>query len=192
MNDMKFMTPERINKIKSVRVGILSEGSDKVLADSLDRMGVGSVVVICDNTNFEAIDVILCSETDIDSMQVIYEKAESRRIPIVFLFNFGIGSCVTIIKPGNIRPSFIYDHKDKTPLEWMLEYVRGYNVFWNIQKYTWLNEVEGWINSPEIRNSVGLYSTISAGLHVLAALIIGEEIKYYPKFYLVSMKDQPD
>lgn len=191
MNETKYMNPERVEKLKSVKVGIIKECTSNEMEIGLKRLGIGNVINIGDRQTFENIDVVICPETDIEVMKRVYEKAESQKIPAVFLFNFGIGGCVTVTKPGFVKPSFIYELNGKTPMEWMLKYTRGFNAFWNVQNYPWLESVEGWINSPEIKSSIGYYTTISAALHVLAALMTGEEIKYYPKFYLNSMKYQP-
>lgn len=191
MNETKYMNPERVEKLKSVKVGIIEDGTSNEMEIGLKRLGIGNVINIGDRQTFENIDVVICPETDIEVMKETYEKAESQKIPAVFLFNFGIGGCVTVTKPGFVKPSFIYELNGKTPVEWMLKYTRGFNEFWNVQYYPWLESVEGWINSPEIKSSIGYYTTMSATLHVLAALMTGEEIKYYPKFYLNSMKYQP-
>lgn len=185
------MNPERVEKLKSVKVGIIEECTSSEMEIGLKRLGIGNVINIGDRQTFENIDVVICPETDIEVMKETYEKAESQKIPVVFLFNFGIGGCVSVTKPGFVKPSFIYELNGKTPIEWMLKYTRGFNAFWNVQNYPWLESVEGWINSPEIKSSIGYYTTMSAALHVLAALMTGEEIKYYPKFYLNSMKYQP-
>lgn len=69
----------------------------------------------------------------------------------------------------------------------MLDYTSGYSKFWNIQNNEWIDDARKWIDSPEIKSSIGEYTMAAMVAHLLVAMIAGDKVKTYPKFYLSTI-----
>ncbi len=174
------------------RIGIMQNQFSKVLYDGISRIGLPEVRVITTAKEIEdyGCDIVLLSDDDTAMWKEVYEMCGYLNIPVMFLFNFGIGSCLTITDPRGVKPDFIFNNRGEEPWKWMLDYTRGHNAFFNVTNHGWLETVGNWLENVSVRNSVGIYAQTMAAIHMLTAMAHGSDVNRYPKFYLLSMVNQ--
>ncbi len=181
---------EAIAGQKNLRIGIHKTRISAILEDALSRTGTDDVRLISHDEEFENLDMVVLDDSDTSEWRMIYDKCDKSGIPLIFLFNFGIGACLAIARQGGVNPDFISDRHGRMPWKCMLDYTRGFNAFFNVINHGWLDSVEGWLEDASVSGSIGVYSQAMAAAHVVSAILHGAEIEYYPKFYLLSMVNQ--
>lgn len=171
------------------KVGVLKCTFSNLLKEGIGRMGMEEPKEISCISEIENLDLMIVTDEKTSLWEPVFLKCEKLGIPVMFAFNFGIGACLTVWKAERIilHPYFILDNRGKTPIKWMLDYTRGFNAFWNVTCHSWLDSVENWLKDENVKNSIGVYATSTAVIHTLSAMVYGEEIEVYPKFYLLSM-----
>ena len=174
------------------RIGIFQNQFTKVLHDGISRIGLPEVRIVTTPKEIEnyQCDIVLLADDDTSMWKEVYEMCEYLNLPVMFIFNFGIGSCVTIKEPRGGKPDFIYNSRGDEPWKWMLDYTRGHNAFFNVTNHGWLNSAEEWMENVSVKNSVGIYAQTMAAIHMLTAMAHGVDVNRYPRFYLLSMVNQ--
>ena len=83
------------------RIGIFQNQFTKVLHDGISRIGLPEVRIVTTPKEIEnyQCDIVLLADDDTSMWKEVYEMCEYLNIPVMFIFNFGIGSCVTIKEP---------------------------------------------------------------------------------------------
>jgi hypothetical protein len=174
------------------RIGIFQNSFSKVLLEGLSRIGLPEVRIV---TNVKEMDdygcgIVLVADDDTSKWNEIYEQSRYLNIPLMFMFNFGTGSCVTVTDPRGVRPDFLSDPQGREPWKWMFDYTRGHNAFFNVTNHEWLDSAEKWMEYPSIKNSIGVYAQTMAAINMIAVMAHGSEVYNFPKFYLLSMVGQ--
>ncbi len=69
----------------------------------------------------------------------------------------------------------------------MLDHTSGYSKFWNISGNYWVDDAIKWVGTPEVSTSIGEHSMTAMVAHLLVAIVAGNKVKTYPKFYLSTI-----
>lgn len=172
-------------RIADTKVAIVGNVAIGLIADAIRRLGFVDIVSVPDSTDLPICDVVICTCT---------EKADCRAVithyndvPVIGAYNFGIGACAVILSPNNELPHFVEDKADGDTVKVMLDYTSGYSKFWNIPGNYWVDNAIKWVSTPEVRTSIGEYSMTAMAAHLLVAIIAGNKVKTYPKFYLLTI-----
>ena len=76
------------------RIGIFQNQFTKVLHDGISRIGLPEVRIVTTPKEIEnyQCDIVLLADDDTSMWKEVYEMCEYLNIPVMFIFNFGIGS----------------------------------------------------------------------------------------------------
>ena len=157
------------------------------IAEAIRRLGFVDIVSLSDCIDLPICDVVICTCTEKEDCRVVVTHYSSIGVSIICAFNFGIGACVVIIPPEKGLPHFVEDKADNDTISSMIDYTSGYSKFWNIQNNEWIDDARKWIDSPEIKSSIGEYTMAAMIAHLLVAMTAGDKVKSYPKFYLSTI-----
>lgn len=183
---------EEFNTKAYQKIGIQNGSFSNLMTDGVSRIGLEEVTEITCADEIQDLDLMIVTDEDTSIWTTLFLKCEELEIPVMFVFNFGIGSCLTVWQPNkiNLDPDFLFENRGKTPCKWMLDYTRGFNSFWNVTCHGWLDSVENWLVNERVKNSIGVFASCMAVVHTLMAMISGTQIETFPKFYLLSMVNQ--
>lgn len=106
---------------------------------------------------------------------------------VICAYNFGIGACAVILLPNNELPHFVEDKADCDTVKTMLDYTSGYSKSWNIPGNCWVDYAIKWVGTPEVNTSIGEHTMTAMVTHLLVAIVAGNKVKTYPKFYLLTI-----
>ena len=172
-------------RIAVTKVAIVGSVGVELIAEAIKRLGFVDIVLVPDNTALPICDVVICSCT---------EKADCRAIithynyeSVICAFNFGIGACAVILPPNRELPNFVEDKADSDTVKAMLDYTSGYSRFWNIPGNYWVDDAIKWIGTLEVSTSIGEHTMAAMVTHLLVAIVAGNKVKTYPKFYLSTI-----
>lgn len=168
-------------------IGVLKSTFSNLIKEGVARIGIQEAREISSIEDIENMDLIIATDEDTSLWEPLFLKCDDMGIPVMFAFNFGIGACITVCQPKKFHPFFIFDNQGKAPRKWMVDYTRQFNSFWNVTNHSWLDSVEKWLTENKVENSIGIYAISLAVVHTLNAMVYGEQIEVYPKFYLLSM-----
>ena len=157
------------------------------IAEAIRRLGFVDIVSLSDCIDLPICDVVICTCTEKEDCRVVVTHYSSIGVSIICAFNFGIGACAVIIPPEKGLPHFVEDKADNDTISSMIDYTSGYSKFWNIQNNEWIDDARKWIDSPEIKSSIGEYTMAAMIAHLLVAMTAGDKVKSYPKFYLSTI-----
>lgn len=174
-------------KIAAARVAIIGKEADKLIAQAIGHMGFIDVITRQDSHNLPQCDVTICTCTEKEVCRAVITHYNNIGVPVICTFNFGIGACVTVVVPGNSLPHFIEEKAYSNTIRSMLEYTSGYSKFWHIPRNNWVDEAMKYIFTPEVRASIGEYTMTAMAAHLLIAVVAGNKVKTYPKFYLSTI-----
>ena len=174
-------------RIAGTKVAIVGCMAVEHIADAIRRLGFVDIVSVPDCTDLPVCDVVICTCTEKEDCRVVVTHYSSIGVSIICAFNFGIGACVVIIPPEKGLPHFVEDKADNDTISSMIDYTSGYSKFWNIQNNEWIDDARKWIDSPEIKSSIGEYTMTAMVAHLLVAMTAGDKVKTYPKFYLSTI-----
>lgn len=116
-------------------------------------------------------------------------------IPVLHPYNFGWGAFLTIVKPGGYQLQEICESYEGFELK-MAQYVARYCMFWNIP-LNWLEKVIDAYNREPGNNpppQLAVASWIVAGhcVNAMFDIATGRSVKYFPKFYFSSLRNDPE
>lgn len=174
-------------RIASTKVAIVGCVTVELIAEAIIRLGFVDIILVPDCTDLPLCDVAICTCTEKEDCRAVATHYSSIGIFVIFAFNFGIGACAVIIPPEKGLPHFVEDKAANDTVSAMLDYTSGYSKFWNIQNNEWIDDARKWIDSPEIKSSIGEYTMAAMVAHLLVAMIAGDKVKTYPKFYLSTI-----
>lgn len=125
---------------------------------------------------------------------VFDELCSKRKIPVLHPYNFGWGAFLTIVKPGSYQLKDLSESWEGFEVK-MAEFVARYCQFWNMP-YRWLDEVidkykneSGEVPPPQL--SVASWIVAGHCVNAMFDIIIGGDVKYFPKFYFSSLRCDP-
>lgn len=174
-------------RIAGTKVAIVGCVTVELIAEAIIRLGFVDIILVPDCTDLPVCDVVICTCTEKEDCSAVFTHYSSVGISVICAFNFGIGACAIIITPGKGLPHFVEDKADNDTVSSMIDYTSGYSKFWNIQNNEWIDDAHKWIDSPEIKSSIGEYTMTAMVAHLLVAMIAGDKVKTYPKFYLSTI-----
>ena len=174
-------------RIAGTKVAIVGCVTVELIAEAIIRLGFVDIVSVPDCTDLPVCDVVICTCSEKEDSRAVFTHYSSVGISVICAFNFGIGACAVIIPPEKGLPHFVEDKAANDTVSSMLDYTSGYCKFWNIQNNEWIDDTRKWIDSPEIKSSIGEYTMAAMVAHLLVAMIAGDKVKTYPKFYLSTI-----
>ena len=174
-------------RIAGTKVAIVGCVTVELIAEAIIRLGFVDIILVPDCTDLPLCDVAICTCTEKEDCRAVATHYSSIGIFVIFAFNFGIGACAVIIPPEKGLAHFVEDKAANDTVSAMLDYTSGYSKFWNIQNNEWIDDARKWIDSPEIKSSIGEYTMAAMVAHLLVAMIAGDKVKTYPKFYLSTI-----
>ena len=174
-------------RIAGTKVAIVGCVTVELIAEAIIRLGFVDIILVPDCTDLPLCDVAICTCTEKEDCRAVATHYSNIGIFVIFAFNFGIGACAVIIPPEKGLPHFVEDKAANDTVSAMLDYTSGYCKFWNIQNNEWIDDARKWIDSPEIKSSIGEYTMAAMVAHLLVAMIAGDKVKTYPKFYLSTI-----
>lgn len=187
MNEASVLSQELKRRVSDAKVTLFGSVGMELVSDAVGRMGFKDVNTYDKGSAFPECDVAICHCIHKDQCADAIRYYMSDGIPVICLFNFGIGVCATVITPDSPLPNFMEDKSDCDMVTAMLDYASGYSAFWHIERNRWLEYADKWIATQEISSSVGEYAMASVATHLLIAIVAGNEVKTYPKFYLSTI-----
>lgn len=179
------LSPVLKQRIANTKVAIVGNVAAELIADAIRRLGFVDIAYVPDSTDLPICDVVICTCT---------EKADCRAVithynneTVICTYNFGIGACSVILAPNNELPHFIEDKAYSDTVKAMLDYTSGYSKFWNIPGNCWVDDAIKWVSTLEVSTSIGEYTMTAMAAHLLVAIVAGDKVKTYPKFYLSTI-----
>ncbi len=157
------------------------------IAEAIRRLGFVDIALSPDPSELPLCDVVICTCTEKENCMAVVTHYSNIGVSVICAFNFGIGACAVIIHPGKGLPHFVEDKAGNDTVSAMLDYTSGYSKFWNIQNNEWIDDARKWIDSPEIKSSIGEYTMTAMVAHLLVAMTAGNKVKSYSKFYLSTI-----
>ena len=187
MTETGALSEDLKHRIELTRVALIGDVSLELIADAIGRLGFTNIRSCDNNSPLPQCDVsiVCCTSNDRCTDTICHYKSVG--VPVICVFNFGIGVCASVITPDSPLPNFIEDKTGYDAVLSMLDYARGYSAFWHIKRNRWLDYADKWIATQEISSSVGNYAMASVAAHLLIAIVAGNEVKTYPKFYLSTI-----
>lgn len=187
MTETGALSGELKSRIKNTKVVLIGNVSLDLVANAISRLGFIDISTCDNNSSLPRCDVAICYCYNNSQCADVISHYKSVGVPIICLFNFGIGVCATVTTPDSPLPNFIEDKTSRDTVKAMLDYARGYSAFWHIEQNRWLDYADKWIATKEISSSVGEYAMASVSAHLLIAIVAGNDVKTYPKFYLSTI-----
>lgn len=179
-------------KISATKVAVIGKCDNKLMEQAIKRLGFIDIVATSDWCNLPKSDIVICTCTEKEDYRAVIAHYNDVGVPVICSFNFGIGACVTVVVPGNGLPHFIGEKAESDTVRSMLEYTSGYSKFWHIPRNSWVDEAMKYICTPEVKASIGEYTMTAMAAHLLIAVVAGNKVKTYPKFYLSTIANDID
>ncbi len=173
--------------ISKTKMAIIGQMAVDLIRTAISRMGFIEIITYDIDAVFPSCDVAICTYTQKEEYKNLLRHYRSIGVPVICTFNFGVGACVTICNPDSPLPLFIEDRYGDNVVTTMLDYTNGYSKFWVIPRNEWLEYVPKWIESPELRLTIGENTMAAMTAHILIALVAANKVKMYPKFYLSTI-----
>ena len=116
-------------------------------------------------------------------------------IPVLHPYNYGWGAFLTILKPGGYQLQEISESYEGFELK-MAQFVSRYFIFWNLP-HQWLEEVIDTYgrepgNNPPPQLAVASWIVAGHCVNAMFDIAIGKSVKYFPKFYFSSLRNDPE
>lgn len=175
--------------ISDTGIAIIGAPRQDVIGLSLSRMGCRNITVSTSRSEYPICEVAVCKVIEKRWCRDVLAYYSARGIPVICAFNFGIGSCVTIVDTYTDLPAFVADVAPDDVETAMLSYADGYSKFWHIARNDWVAAAGIWLDTPQIRASIGDFTLAAMVTHLLAAMLAGNKVKKYPDFYLSTIAD---
>lgn len=174
-------------RITDSKVAVVGSMAVELIAKSISRLGFDDIVLVPGCSVLPVCDVAICTCVKKEDCREVLANYANMGVSVICAFNFGIGACALIVPPKKRLPHFVEDKADDNAINAMIEYTSGYSKFWNIQNNSWIDDAKQWITTPEINSSIGEYTMTAMVAHLLVAMIAGNNVKTYPKFYLSTI-----
>lgn len=172
-------------RIADTKVAIVGNVAVEFIADAIRRLGFVDIVSVPDSADLPICDVVICTCTKKVDCRAVFTHYND--VSVISAYNFGIGACAVILLPNNELPYFVEDKADCDTVKAMLDYTSGYSKFRNISGNSWVDDAIKWIGTPEVSTSIGEYTMTAIVAHLLVAIVAGNNVKTYPKFYLSTI-----
>ena len=192
MEKLGGLSTDLKEKIAATKVVVIGKEVTGLIARAIRHMGFIDVTETSESLNLPKCDVVICICTEKEQSRKVITHYYNAGVPVICAFNFGIGACVTIVKPGNSMPHFLDDKAEDDTIKSMLEYTDEYSKLCHIPNNRWVNEAMKYICTPEVRTSIGEYTMTAMAAHLLIATEAGNKVKTYPKFYLSTIANDVD
>lgn len=187
MTETGALSGELKSRIKNTKVVLIGNVSLDLVANAISRLGFIDISMCDNNSSLPRCDVAIFYCYNNSQCADVISHCKSVGIPLICMFNFGIGVCATVINSDSPMPNFVKEKSGCNIVNEMLDYARGYSAFWHIEQNRWLEYADKWIATKEISSSVGDYAMASVAAHLLIAIVADNEVKTYPKFYLSTI-----
>ena len=187
MEKSKGLSPALKQRIIGFKVAVAGSVAVEHIAEAIRRLGFVDIVLTSDCSALPDCDVAICTCVRKEDCREVLAHYADVGVSVICAFNFGIGACAVIVPPKNELPHFVDDKADDNTVTAMIDYTSGYSKFWNIQNNNWVDDAAKWIITPEISSSIGEYTMTAMVAHLLVAMIAGNNVKTYPKFYLSTI-----
>lgn len=174
-------------RISDSKVAVVGCTAVELIAEAIRRLGFVDIVLMSDCSDLPVCDVAICTCVKKEDCREVLDHYANIGVSVICAFNFGIGACAVIVPPKNELPHFVENKADDNTIIAMIDYSSGYSKFWNIQNNNWIDDAAQWITTPEISSSIGEYTMTAMVAHLLVAMIAGNNVKKYPKFYLSTI-----
>lgn len=174
-------------RITGTKVAIVGCVAVEHIAEAIRRLGFVDIVSgpVC--TDLPICDVAICTCTEKADYRSVITHYCNRGISVICAFNFGIGACAVILPPHKELPHFVENKAASDTVKAMLDYTSGYSKFWHLPDNYWVDDAIKWVCTPEISTSIGEYTMTAMAAHLLVAIVAGNKVKTYPKFYLSTI-----
>ncbi|MDE5871001.1 MAG: hypothetical protein K2H22_03505 [Muribaculaceae bacterium] len=181
------LTEELKQKISRTKVAIIGNEAVDLIQYAIKRMGFMDTVISTEYANLPECDVAICTSTTREDYKNVLTHYKTSGISVIGAFNFGIGACVAVFDPASAFPHIIEEKHGEDAVESMLNYAYGYSKFWVITQNGWLEYAAKWMTSEELCSSIGENTMTAMAAHLLIAVVEGNKVKKYPKFYLSTI-----
>ena len=185
MEKLGGLSPILKQRIADTKVAIVGNVAVELIADAISRLGFVDIVSVPDSTDLPICDVAICTCTEKADCRAVITRCND--VSVISAYNFGIGACAVILLPNNELPHFVEDKADCDTVKAMLDHTSGYSKFWNITGNCWVDDAIKWVGTPEVSTSIGEYTMTAMVAHLLVAIVAGNKVKTYPKFYLSTI-----
>ena len=179
------LLPVLKQRIAGTKVAIVGRMAVEFISDAMRRLGFVDIVYVSDSTELPICDVVICTCTKKPDCRAVITHYNNESV--ICAFNFGIGACAIILPPMGKLPNFVEDKADSDTVKAMLDYTSGYSKFWNIPGNYWIDDAIKWVGTPEVSASIGEHTMAAVVAHLLVAIVAGNKVKTYPKFYLSTI-----
>lgn len=179
------LSPVLKQRIADTKVAIVGNVAVELIADAIRRLGFVDIVSVPDSTDLPICNVVICTCTEKADCRAVFTHYND--VSVISAYNFGIGACAVILLPNNELPLFVKDKADCDIVKAMLDHTSGYSKFWNIPGNSWVDDAIKWVGTPEVSTSIGEYTMAAMVAHLLVAIVAGNKVKTYPKFYLSTI-----
>ena len=178
------LSEELKQKIAETKVAIIGNQAVELIESAIKRMGFRNTVILSENSDLPECNVAICTVTTKEEYRNMLTHYKASGVSVIGAFNFGIGACVSVFDPASSLPNFIEDKYGENVVESMLKYTDGYSKFWFISQNGWVEYAKKWMESKELCASIGENTMTAMTAHLLIAVVAGNNVKTYPKFYL--------
>ena len=108
-------------KIAASKVVVIGKEATGLIARAIRGMGFIDVTETSEYLNLPKCDVVICTCTEKENYRTVITHYNNEGMPVICAFNFGIGACVTVVKPDNSLPHFLDDKAEDDTIKSMLE-----------------------------------------------------------------------
>ena len=181
------LSEELKDKIAGTKVAIIGNQAVDLINSAIKRMGFRNTVISTEYLDLPECNVAICTATSKEEHRNMLTHYKLSGVSVIGAFNFGIGACVSVFDPASSLPHFIEDKYGDNVVESMLKYTDGYSKFWLISQNGWVEYAKKWMEAEELCFSIGENTMTAMAAHLLIAVVAGNKVKTYPKFYLSTI-----
>ena len=181
------LSEELKQKIAGTKVALIGSETVGLIESAIKRMGFRDTVISSEYSNLPECDVVISTATTKEEYRNMLTHYKTSGVTVIGAFNFGIGACVSVFDPASSLPHFIEDKYGDNVVESMLKYTDGYSKFWLISRNGWVEYAKKWMEAEELCASIGENTMTAMAAHLLIAVVAGNKVKIYPKFYLSTI-----
>ena len=187
MEKQRGLSEKLKQKIAGTKVAIFGNEAVDLIESAIKRMGFRDIFISTEYSHLPECNVAICTSTTKDDYKNVLTHYMTSRVSVIGAFNFGIGACVSVFNPASSLPHFIEDKYGDNAVDSMLKYTDGYSKFWLISRNGWVEYAKKWMEAEELCASIGENTMTAMAAHLLIAVVAGNKVKTYPKFYLSTI-----
>lgn len=181
------LSPVLKQRITDTKIAIVGSMGVELISEAIKRLGFVNIAFSSNCSDLPLCDMAICTCIEKEDCRTVVVNYGNRGISVICAFNFGIGTCAIILPPMGKLPNFVEDKADSDTVKAMLDYTSGYSKFWNIPGNYWVDDAIKWVGTPEVSASIGEHTMAAMVAHLLVAIVAGNKVKTYPKFYLSTI-----